>query len=165
MKKFIAILGVSVLTVSLFAGCGSSSDKETTTAAAEETTVAAANAGSAANADASTGSEQQVTELTYQYVGLAKALQDNATALTDEEKTTFATISTQTLADVQTLAAQNDVEGAIAKLQEANDQLATIADAHGFEVEEVNADNLAQVQQEMAQTAAAMQQQNAAAAQ
>ena len=156
MKKFIAILGVSVLTVSLFAGCGSSSDKETTTAAAEETTVAAA---------ANAGSEQQVTELTYQYVGLAKALQDNATALTDEEKTTFATISTQTLADVQTLAAQNDVEGAIAKLQEANDQLATIADAHGFEVEEVNADNLAQVQQEMAQTAAAMQQQNAAAAQ
>ena len=163
MKKFIAILGVSVLTVSLFAGCGSSSDKETTTAAAEETTVAAADAGSAANAGSA--AEQQVTELTYQYVGLAKALQDNATALTDEEKTTFATISTQTLADVQTLAAQNDVEGAIAKLEEANGQLATIADAHGFEVEEVNADNLAQVQQEMAQNAAAMQQQNAAAAQ
>lgn len=163
MKKFLSVLGVSILSLSLLAGCGSK--KETTTEAttakattAEATTEAVADSAQAGG-EVSADSQKKIQDATCDYVAATLAIVNNATSISKESMAEFQTVAQelmafstelqQNAAELQTNPAK--VDEVVTKYQEFADRIKAIAEANGIEVTPITVEELPDALSQMQQ--------------
>ncbi len=131
MKKFLTIIGISVLSLSMFAGCGGSDDAATTTEAiAVETTEAsssAAGGASDANASSNAGDTAEMEQAAYDLYAPLVSIINGATTLSDSAKTEFTNLATQFQQEAATITSAD-------KMKEWADKFKAFAESNNITV-------------------------------
>jgi len=146
MKKFLTIIGISVLSLSMFAGCGGSDDVTTTeadidvsttvaTTEASEANSSAADAGAAANSSADAGAAAagdtaEMEQAAYDLYAPLVSIINGATSLSDSAKTEFTTLATQFQQEAATITTAD-------KMKEWADKFKAFAESNNITVKPI----------------------------
>jgi len=139
MKKFLSIIGVSVLSLSLFAGCGSDSgSSDATTTEVSSSSSSSSASGSGALSD----DEEAIKTAMLDYVSAAKAIYTNIDALSDDDKKELVDVSKE-MAEYTLQSVQDPDPAEMAeKYNEFTSKFKALADSNNITVEPVAEDEL-----------------------
>lgn len=142
MKRFLSIIGVSVLSLSLLVGCGGSDDNTAVTTEAEATTEEAttsADSNTGSNADDS-AMEEEAKQAMLDYVSAAKAVYTNIDKLNDADKKQLQDVSMEFVQSISS--SSNDPAAMVKSISDIAEKVKAIADSNSITVDPVKEEDL-----------------------